>query len=124
MKRTYVLSLLTIGLVSLLLSSPDASAAGSIHKTVQCPKTGFSLIRPGDKIEIDDIVVSVNGATDVQLFFTPPKSAYMTLYLDANETVVVDFRQQMESLRDQAVKLTCGGVATISVTLVGSIYGL
>jgi hypothetical protein len=123
MKITSLLSLLAIGLVSLLLSSPDASAAGFIHKTVQCPKTGFSLIPPGDRIEIDDIVVSADGATDVQLFFNPPKFAFMTLYLDANETVVTNFQGQVESLEEQGVKVTCGGVALVSVTIVGTLAG-
>jgi hypothetical protein len=123
MKRADLLSILAIGLVSLLLSSPGASAAGFINKTVQCPKTGFSLIPPGERLEFGDIIVSSNGATDVQLFFNPPKFILMTLFLDANETVVSNFQGQVESLEEQALKVTCGGVATVSITIVGTTIG-
>lgn len=123
MKRVFLSSVLAIGLVSMLLAAPAASAAGFIHKTVQCPRTGFVIVPAGERIELEDIIVSADGVTDVQLFFNPPKFAVMTVYLAANDTVVTNFQGQVEGLEEQALKLSCGGVATLTVTVVGQIVG-
>ena len=78
----------------------------------------------GDAIEIDDVIVSSDDATDVEIFFSPPKFLVMKLYLDANESVSTNLQGQVEGEKDQGLKMSCGGVATVSVTIAGSRVGL
>ena len=44
----------------------------------------------------------------------------MTVYLDANETVVTNFQGQVEGEEGQSIKMSCSGAATVSITLVGN----
>jgi hypothetical protein len=124
MKKSIFPSVLMLGLASLLLAEPAAEAAGFVNKIVTCPRQGFLLAPAGDAIEVDDIIVSSDGATDVEIFFNPPKFLVMKLYLDANESVSTNLQGQVEGEKDQGLKMSCGGVATVSVTIVGSRVGL
>jgi hypothetical protein len=106
------------------LAEPAAEAAGFVNKIVTCPRQGFLLAPAGDAIEIDDVIVSSDDATDVEIFFSPPKFLVMKLYLDANESVSTNLPGQLQGEKDQGLKMSCGGVATVSVTIAGSRVGL
>ena len=120
MKKIVVSGVLATGLLSLTLISPIATAGGFVHKSVECPKTGFLLIPPGQRLKISDLIISSSGATEVTIFYNPPKFSVLTAYLDANETMVTNFTGQVEGEKGQALKMTCSGVATASVTIVGT----
>jgi hypothetical protein len=120
MKKMLVLGILAAGLLSISLISPIATAGGFVHKSVECPKTGFLLIPPGARLKISDLIISSSGATEATIFYNPPRFQVLTAFLDANETVVTNFTGQVEGERGQALKMTCSGVATVSVTIVGT----
>jgi len=94
--------------------------ADHVNKSVNCPINGFNIFPAGSKINITDLIISTNGATDVTLWFNPPRIVVLTTYMDGNETVVTNFRGDVENPDEQALKITCGGEATVSVTLVGT----
>jgi hypothetical protein len=115
---------LATGLVSLLLAATAANAAGFVQKNITCPRSGFLVIPAGDAIEVSDVIISSDGVTDVQLFFNPPKFVFLNIFLDANESFNANFQGQVEGEKDQGLKLTCGGQATVSITVTGTRTGL
>ena len=123
MKRTLLSGVLAIGLASFLLASPAANAAGFIHKSLTCPKTGFLVIPAGEAVELSDVIISADGATDVRLFWNPGSFTLLNIYLGANDTFNSNFQGQVEGEDEQGLKLTCGGVANLSITVVGTRTG-
>ena len=119
MKKTLLSSVMTIGLLTLLLSATNANAAGWRYHSIMCPKTAFGLLPVGQKYDIEDIIVSADAPTSVTIRFDPPGIKFLTVYLDANETVVVNLTGTIESPEEMGVRLACDGVAMISVTLTG-----
>ena len=87
---------------------------------MNCPKTGFNLLPAGGRYSIDDIIISSDAVTDVTIRFNPPRLVVLTAFMDANDTVVTNFQEEVETNDEQAIKIDCGGVATVSVTLVGN----
>jgi hypothetical protein len=124
MKRALLSGVLATGLVSLLLAAPVTSATGVVYKNITCPKSGFLVVPAGAAIELSDVVISSDGATDVQLFFNPPKFVFLNVFLDANESFSANFEGRVQGEGDQGLKLTCGGVATVSITVTGGRTGL
>jgi hypothetical protein len=120
MRKLFYFSIALAGMIILTLTSTTASAGGFISKTKQCPVTGATLLPAGSRYNIDDIIISTTGATDVELHFNPPKTTMLRVYLDANETVVANFNGSVEGEKEQGLNLTCSGNATVSITLVGS----
>ena len=120
MKKVLLSTALAIVLSPVLLSWPGSSMAdGFVNKIVNCPTSGWSLLPPGSRYNITELIVSSNGATDVRLNFTPPTLKLMELYMAANSTVVTTF-DRLEGLDGQGLKVSCNGEATISITIAGS----
>jgi hypothetical protein len=90
-----------------------------INKVVNCPASGWSLLPPGSRYNITELIVSSDGVTDVRLNFTPPTVKLMELYMAANSTVVTTF-DRLEGIDGQGLKVSCAGDSKISITIAGS----
>lgn len=123
MKRISLSGVLAIGLASMLLAAPVANAAGFIQKNITCPRTGFLVIPPGQAVELSDIIISADAATDARVFFNPGNFTLLNVYLGANSSFSTNFNGQVEGEEQQGLKLTCGGTANLSITVVGTIVG-
>ena len=121
MKRMILLSVLSLGSLA-ILSLPNAASAGAgfVFRAIDCPRTGFTLIPPGSRLELSDFVVSADAPTEVKLRFSPFDQQILRLFLNANETVVVNLTGQVESDAEQALKVDCTGTANLGVTAVGT----
>ena len=73
MKKILVSGVLAAGLLSLTLISPIATAAGFVHKSVECPVSGAALIPAGQRLKISDFMISSTGATNVTIAYSPPQ---------------------------------------------------
>jgi hypothetical protein len=122
-KRAILLSLLVGGLLLSLLNSPSASAADFIQKTfTNCPNS-TTLIPPGARMEISDVIISANQDQQVTLKFAP--RIIFSSFVQGFDTVVINFSSPVESLEEEPLKMICSGTAdtTVSVTVVGSAIG-
>jgi hypothetical protein len=121
MKRLSVFAIALAGVISLFLTATTAGAAEYVAKTKQCPVTGANLLPVGGNYNLEDVIISTDGATDIELHWNPPKITLLRLYMSANETVVMNFSDNVEAPEeDQGLNLTCGGTATVSITIVGT----
>ena len=122
MKSLLTLGALTLGVSTMLLSAPDANALGHVQKVVTgCPKNGVVLVPVGGRFNIDDVIISANKNQKVTLKFTPGPINLMQVFVKGYDTVVTNFQGQVESEKEQALKMDCAGTAgtTVTVTLVG-----
>ena len=73
-------------------------------------------------INVEDIIISSDGATSVTIKFVGGGADrnLLRVYLDARDTVVSNFGDGVDGERDQALKMSCSGVATVSITVVGT----
>lgn len=120
MTRKILYSILAIGILQTVLPPIDASAAGFIHKSFNCPRTNATVIPAGGRIQISDIILSANGNTNVTVFFSPPTFRLMIAYLKGRDSFVSNFQGQVEGDKDQALMLNCTGAVPLSITVVGT----
>jgi len=98
--------------------------AGSLFKQVTCPAWNETILSAGERIGIDDIVVSANQDQVVTLKFNPPDLIVTKLSMKAKESAVVNISGIVESLDEQSLRLDCSGEGNLFITVVGSKAGL
>ena len=119
-KRAILLSLLMVGLLVSLLNSPSATAADYLYKGTNCPKNNVTLLPPGSKLEITDIIISTDQDQRVTIKFQPG-ATIMSSFVAAFDTVVVNFSDPVDSSEEQALQMDCSGTAgtKVAITIVG-----
>jgi len=124
MKKLSLLCIFTSALSMMLIASPNLYAAGFVYRNMPCPGSQ-QLIPPGGRIELQDIMLSADKDQRVNLFFGPPRIDIATVYLKANESVVVNLTGQVESEEEQALRVDCTGTAgtNLGVTVTGQRIG-
>jgi hypothetical protein len=120
MRALSIVATALAGLIFLTLAPTNSDAGGFLHKTKQCPISGTPILPAGSRYNIDDIIISVDGATDVELHFNPARTTLVKLYMNANETFQTNFNGSVEGEKEQGLNLTCNGTANIQITIVGS----
>ena len=108
----------------LLLSIPTAGMTDSLFKQISCPAWGATVLPPGERVELDDIIVSANQDQIVTLKFNPGDQIVTKLSMKAREPVVINFSGKVESLDEQALRLDCDGTGNLFITVVGSRVGI
>ena len=113
----------------LLLSIPTAGMTDSLFKQISCPAWGATVLPPGERVELDDIIVSANQDQIVTLKFNPGDQIVTKLSMKAREPVVINFSGQVETPDDlgegeQGLKLDCDGNGKLFITVVGSRVGM
>ncbi len=98
--------------------------AGSLSKQITCPAFGATVIPVGERIDIDDIIVSANQDQIVTLKFNPGDQIVTKLSMKAREPAVVNISWIAESLGEQSLRVDCGGNGKLFITVVGSKAGL
>jgi len=98
--------------------------AGSLYKQITCPVYGATVLSAGERIGIDDIVVSANQDQIVTLKFNPGDQIVTKLSMKARESAVVNISGIVESLDEQSLRLDCSGEGKLFITVVGSKTGM
>lgn len=121
MNRKIWVSTLAAGL--LMTAAQGVGAGDFVQKSVTCPRANANIVgTPDGNINIEDIIVSSDAATDVTFKFVGEQGgrAFLRLYLSGNDTVVSNFQSQLNGDNNAAVKMSCGGTAEVQITLVGT----
>ena len=108
----------------LLLSMPIAGMADHVFKQITCPTYGAIVLPPGERTEIDDIIVSANQDQVVTVKFSPADVIITKLSMKARESAVINISGKVESLEEQSLQLDCSGTGNLFITLVGSKTGM
>ena len=118
-----------VALGLLLLSIPISGMADQLFKQVSCPSYNNIILPVGERVEIDDIIVSANQDQIVTLKFSPPDFIIAKLSMKAREPVVINFSGQVETPDDLGegdlgLRLDCTGDGNVFITVVGSRVGM
>ena len=118
-----------VALGLLLLSMPITSMGDQVFKEISCPAFGATILPPGERVEIDDIIVSANQDQIVTIKFSPPNFTIAKLSMKAREPVVINFSGQVEAPDDLGegdlgLNLDCDGNGKLFITVVGSRVGI
>jgi hypothetical protein len=99
--------------------------AGSLSKQITCPAFGATVLPPGERIDIDDIIVSANQDQVITLKFSPADFIITKLSMKAREPAVINISGIVESpLEEQSIRLDCNGNGKLFITVVGSKTGM
>jgi hypothetical protein len=98
--------------------------AGSLFKTITCPAYGATVLSAGERVDIDDIIVSANQDQIVTVKFNPPDFIITKLSMKARESAVINISGKVESLEEQSLQLDCSGTGNLFITVVGSKTGM
>lgn len=121
MRKVSIPRIVMAGAAFLLLAAPVSGMADSLGKTFECPKTEATFFPPGNRVEIDDIILSTTEAAVVTVKFSPGNQRVVKVAMGANDTVVINYTGKVESLEEQSVRIDCQGTGSLFVTLVGSV---
>jgi hypothetical protein len=135
MKRAIFWSVMTIGLLSMVLSSPGVARADFFSRAANCPTPddGLVLTTPNQIVQVSDVIMSAGGPVRYQLDFDNPylppgqdNQAFLQGFLRRGMNFVSNFsgNVQGQNLNFKCWPLNEDNTTTIFITIVGAAVSL
>jgi hypothetical protein len=130
MKRAIFWSVMTVGLLTMVLSSPGVARADFFSRAVKCPTDDYApdgvlLTSPDKNVQLTDVIISAGGPLTFALYFDNPNvppgqdnQNFVSGFLRRGGNLVSNFSGNVQG---QNLRLTCNALneTALYVTIVG-----